>query len=426
MESIVNFFISFGLYCKEAHYGKFIFWFIPIVTLFLIWLFALGKLKLFNKKEKLKSVFLIHKAFIISSLIVAMILVAIICYCRSKNIFAEEKLELAFLISLIIAFIVPIVSFLVLREYWEKNKVNEITNQSISAYQAHNQIPFLNKSFNKNKIYYLLPFIGFLFLLFSLNSGINLISIVFDNSGSMDFSNSYTALNKTFSKLDNNNQIIITTLNGLDEHWDGKKETMNDIMDTKSSSKLKAGRNFSHPTPLDAKNNLMQVLQSNDIVYGSPICEAIWKMWLFTKEEKANTNYQNKLLILITDGDDNCIKDVNNISQIQPANGEDGKTTAWGSSKFFYDNDEFVEYFTPENTYIIDYSPGGSSVLINKFENEGATVYPAITSVDDYLDALSEVLHSFQNDKYLIAWTIAICLIFTIIGLLIFPKKIMI
>jgi hypothetical protein len=403
MNHIIQFFLNFGQYCKDAASTWSYCIFIPLATLAAIWLLTFVSLKLFLKKKKLKSVFLIHKAIIVSSLIMATILIAIICYCWSKNVFAYTHAELAFVISLFIAFLVPIVSLFMLRGYWEKTRINEITVQAISAEQAKAKNEHANKKFRKNRLFYLLPSIGFLLCLFSLNVGKNLISIVFDNSGSMT-NDSYTALVETFDKLNDNNEILITTLNGLPATWQkGQSGTMQSVMNIKSSSKIKVGKNYPFNTPLEAQGALNSILNSGEIVHGSPICEAIWKMWLFTKETKSNADYKNKLLILITDGEENLVSDI--------------KT-------FFYDDTEFAEYYTSENTHVIDYSQTGDGILIKKFEDNGANIYPAVTSKDDYLNALSEALTSFQNNPYLIAWTIAVYVLFLIIGLCITPKNI--
>jgi len=402
MNNIVQFFLKFGQYAKDAD----ILWAVlaPIITLVAIWLLTFVGLKLFDRKGRLRPVFIIHRAFTISSLITAMILVAIICYCWSKNLFAASHLELAFIISLFLAFVVPIISFLVLRSYWEKTKVNEITKQPISAEQARNNIPFINKAFHKSKFFYLLPLIGFLFLLFSLNKGQNLISIVYDNSPSMIGNNAIDALYKTFEKLDKNNEIIFTNLNNNTSELESCKRNLKDILAIKQSNKIKAGSCSIFDTPEFAKQGFKLTFEE---ALGSPICEVIWKMWLFTKENKSNTEYKNKLLIVITDGDDLLV--INDLQQ---------------NSKFLFDDTEFAEYYTPENTHIVDYSADGGGAVIKKFEESGAIIYPAVTSVDDYLTALDDALLSFQNNILLIIWTIVICVLGTIIGLVITPKKI--
>jgi hypothetical protein len=403
MDIIKDFFLNFWQYSKEAN----IFWSVltPIISLVAIWLLAFAGLKLIEKPERLRTVFMIHRVLIVSSLLVAMVLVAIICYCWTKNIIAELHLELAFIISLIFAFIVPIVSLILLRGYWEKTKVNEIIDQPVSSVQAQNNIPFINKAFNNTKFWYCLPFIGFLFLLFSMNSGKNIISIVYDNSISMDGSNAISALTQTFGKLDINNEIIFTNLNNRNADLSNCKRNIKDILAIKQSNKIKVGSCIPYNTPEEAKQNFQSTLSDAE---GSPICEVTWKMWLFTKENsKANNDYKNKLLIIITDGDDHLVKE--DLQQ---------------NSKFLFDDTEFAEFYTPEDTHIVDYSTDGNSVVIEKFRDYGATVYPAVTSVDDYLSALDDALLSFQKNIYLIVWTIVICVLGTIIGIVITPKKI--
>jgi hypothetical protein len=113
------------------------------------------------------------------------------------------------------------------------------------------------------------------------------------------------------------------------------------------------------------------------------------------------------LLIVITDGDDLLLKD-----DLQQNN------------NFLYDNTEFAEYYTPDNTHVIDYSQAGDGIVIKKFTDSGANVYPAVTSVDDFLTALNNALLPFQKNIYLIIWTIVICALGTVVGLVITPKKI--
>ena len=403
MDNIIQFFQNFGQYCLNTKDSFGFCILIPLITLSAIWFLSFLILKVFDR-EKFRTVFKIHSSLIISSLVIATVLIAFICYCWSKNAFAASRAELAFIISLTVAFIVPTISFVMLRNYWCKHKVNDIIGQPISAEQARSKIPDINKYFNKNKLYYLLPFLGFLFLLFSLNIGKNLISVVFDNSSSMDMYAATNALTKTFDKLNENNEIIFTNLNNKVTDFAGKK-TFKDIISIKQSRNIKIGSNYAYNTPREASQNFQSTILEAE---GSPICEIIWKMWLFTKETKANDNYKNKLLIIITDGDENWT----DISSLQQNN------------KFFYEDTEFADFFTPEYTHIVDYSANGNGIVIKKFEENGAMIYPAVTSVDDYLSALDDALLSFQNNIFLIVWIITICVIFTVIGLCITPKKI--
>ena len=75
--------------------------------------------------------------------------------------------------------------------------------------------------------------------MFALNSGKNIISIVFDNSGSMESKNSIEALSETFDNLGKNNEILLTTLEGLGEGSSGGKNTINEIFAIKNYSHYK-------------------------------------------------------------------------------------------------------------------------------------------------------------------------------------------
>ena len=405
MEQFLN---DFGKYCTEASYGSFWFWGIPIVTVIGIWLLTTIGLKIFRSRKKLKTAFLVNKAWIICSLIAAFVIIAIICYCWSQNIFAatSKDYRLSWLMALTIALIIPIIAFLNLRRYYNVNGIKEVTDQPITKLQYEASVPLLKRSYERIKWYYIIPAVAFLFLLFYLNKGTNLISIVFDNSGSMNTTNAESALSETFKSLEENNEIVLATLEGLSapDDVEGKKN-MNELMLVTQSAKLKAGKITQFNTPTEAYSNLSSVLNTGVTVYGSPICEAIWKIRLFIKETKANQEYKNRLLIVITDGQDNIDATLN-------------------SGKFFFDNAEFSEYFAPENTFILDYSGGNSTNFMQRAISAGCDVYPVENNKADYLDALDNALQSFKNNWNLIFWTFFTVALFTIIALLIPPKKI--
>jgi hypothetical protein len=244
--------------------------------------------------------------------------------------------------------------------------------------------------------------IGFLFLLFSLDSGKNLISIVFGNSGSMERNNSIEALSETFDNLGNNNEIVLTTLEGLGENSSGGKSTIDEILVVKNYVQLQAGNVIHFTDPITAKSGLNQITNQ---VWGSPICESIWKTYLYAKGTLVNENYKNRLLIVITDGDDN----VGNSIQY---------------SKFFFDDEEFANYYSQDKTFIIDYSDDAINPFLQKFQDAGCETYNVTNTKQEYLDALDTALNSFKSNWYLIIWTIIFTIVLAVIALLIEPKKI--
>ncbi len=396
-------FNNFGKYIKTAEYSSIEFWLFPIVTILVIWLITIIGLKIFSKRKKLKSIFIIHKAWICSSLIVATIIIGLICYWWSINFFSEKPLQLSLLISLFISLIISIISFLSLRRYFTIDNIKEIVQQPKTQNQLEETITYTKKTYRKKKLCYFILLVGFLMLFFVLNKGQNLISIVFDNSGSMESKNATEALSETFDNLDKNNEIMLTTLEGLNENSVGGKSSLNEILAIKKYSNLQAGNVVFFPDPASAKAGLNQI--SNQC-WGSPICESIWKSFLFIKETKANDNYKNKLLIIITDGVDNVSNTILN-------------------NKFFFDNQDFVEYFPQDKVFIIDYSGGAMNPFLQKFQDEGCNSYNVTNDKQDYINALDTALKPFKNNWYLIYWTIIITGLMTLIALFIQPKKIM-
>jgi len=107
---------NFSLYWKEAPFDTFLFWIIPVGTFLLIWLLTIIGLKIFRKRKRLKTVFMINRAWIIASLLIAGIVTGIICYCWTQNIFAKHPYQLSLLLSLTIAMLIPIFSLINLRK----------------------------------------------------------------------------------------------------------------------------------------------------------------------------------------------------------------------------------------------------------------------------------------------------------------------
>ena len=399
-----NFIKSFGTYFNVAQFDSISFWAFPVCTILVIWISTTIGLKIYTKRRKLKTVFIVNRAWMISSLITAGILIALICFLWSKNFFTQNPLQVSLLISLIIAMLIPVLCLLNLRNYYTQEGIKEITDQPKSVNQLASTITFVKGAFRRNKLYFIIPLFGFFFLFFYLNKGTNLISLVYDNSGSMIQANAIEAVSETFDNLQDNNEITFTTLEGFTTPDDpAGKTSMKDLMLVNKSSILKGGNVVSFNNPMEAKSGLSQ---ASNTCWGSPICESIWKNFLFIKETKVNQTFKNKLLIVITDGKDYFDESLK-------------------SGKFFFDDKSFAEYFPVENVFIIDYSGGISSSFVQRCQSAGCDIYPAENNKQEYLDALDNALQSFKNNWYLIYWTILIFLLFSIIGLFIQSKKIL-
>lgn len=399
MEDFLN---SFGKYIKATEFNSFEFWAYPISTLLLIWIISTVGLKIFTKRKTVKTIFVIHSAWICSSLFVATILIGLICYRWSVNYFSEKPLQLSLLISLFISLLIPLLSFISLRSFFTTDNLKEIVTQPKTPNHLDKIISDTKKVYRRKKLCYLMLFAGFLFLLFALNKGQNLISIVYDNSGSMENSNAVQAISETLDNLDKNNEIILATLDGLGENSSGAKNSLNEILAITNFAKLQGGNVVSFTDPVSAKNGLNQL---SNPCWGSPICETIWKSFLFIQTTKANNTYKNKIMVIITDGDDNI-----------------GNTIPAG--RFFFDVEIFSDCFSPNDVFIVDYSAGSANPFLQKFNESGSESFNVSNNKQDYLDALDNALNSFKNNWYLIYWTVIITVIMTLIALLIEPYKI--
>lgn len=405
IHSMTDFFKSFSIFCKEAEYSSIMFWAFPICALLFIWLLTTISVKIFSKRKKLKTVFIIHRAWIINSLIAAGILIGLICFWWSRNYFSKHHYQLSLLISLTIAMLIPVFAIVNLRSYYSPEGIKEITDQPKTAHQLNAVIVLTKKAFTTNKFYFIIPLLGFLLLFFYLYKGTNLISLVYDNSESMQQTTAIDALSETFDNLDKNNEVILTTIEGYQETDQPPvvKTSMKEIMSVSKISNLKGGNVVAFATPADAKNGLTQI---SNICYGSPISESIWKTYLYIKQTKGNQEFSKKLLIVMTDGADNLLAE------------------SLKSGNFFFNDEDFAEYFPSENVFIIDYSQGASTPFMQRCMDSGCDVYPAENNKQAYLDALDNALQSFKNNWFLIYWTILIYILFTTIALLIAPKKI--
>lgn len=398
-----DFFSTFLIYFKKAAFDSVEFWLYPLITIFLIWFLTVFSLKIVKKRKHFKTVFEIHSAWITASLIVATIIIGLTSYLWTINYFSQKSIQLALLLSLFIALLIPVISFFSLRKYFTKDDLKEIINQPKTQNQLNASVTLTKQQFKKIKTFYLVLPLGFLVLLLTLNKGQNLISIVFDNSGSMQNNSSIAALSDTFENLELNNEIVLTSLEGLSENAIGGKNSINEIIATTDYSKLQAGNVVSYSDPISAKNGLINI--ASTAVWGSPISESIWKSFLFIKATKTNTIYKNKVLIIITDGVDQVESTIN-------------------ANKFFFDNDEFSNYFPSDKVFIIDFSESANNPLLEKFSAAGANLINVENQKEQYLDALNNALGSFTNNWYLVIWMAVITAIMTVIALFIEPKKI--
>jgi hypothetical protein len=394
-----DFLHSIVVFWKEAAFQSWQFWIWPVGTLLLIYLLTVISSKMLKYPAPFKTTFKIFSSLINSALVVSTIIIAVICYEWTKNYFSDHHYELALLLSLVIGLLVAVIGFYNLSRYYTQNRLKHLVGLPLTPLTEGNWLLQAKKAFRRLHFRFLFPILGFLLLLFVLNEPTNLIHIVYDNSTSMKSLNAINALSATFDKLSPNNKIILTTLE-IEGGNEAEKHSMKGIMSTDNSGALKAGRITMFNTPAEAKNGLNQLSESPT---GSPICESIWKTYLFSKEIKDADQYDNKVLIVITDGEDDLIQSL-------------------AQGKFFFDDDQFTAFFPPERIFIINYLSSGSNSFFDRFQQQNVDVAPA-TNENDYLDALNNALGKYKQNWNLIFWTILIYAIAALSTLFIQPQR---
>ena len=395
-----EFFKSIVEFCKLAAVGSLVFWLIPLFTLFSIWALSAVQLKVINREQRNKSLFLIHRSSIVSALVAATLLIGLTCFWWTSNYFSQHHLEISLLFSLVLALGIALISLIRLSSYFTQSRIKQIQPLPKTQSQAQLAYNMGKRSFNAAKYYFLLPTLGFLLLLLLLIVHNNLINIVFDNSSSMSTRNGISALAKTFDKLQDNNEIILTTVDGLNDDRSLEKPNMGEIMKATSTTSLKGGNVSFFNTPEEAKTGVNSIDTHPNV---SPICESIWKSYLYLKENKGEKNYKNTVMVVITDGFDDI-------------------TESLKTGKFFYDNEGFTDTFPADKVIIIDYSNGANTPFMQRFNDAGCYIYNAENSEAAYLEGLDRALESFKNNWNLIYWTLFIFLVFAITSIFIQPK----
>ena len=270
------------------------------------------------------------------------------------------------------------------------------------------------KIFNTLKLFLFIPLIGFLFLFFILQKDYNLISFVFDNSGSMNSppANNSTgqnkkniatvALKKTFDNLDSYNHIILTTIEPGQQNVNDAQNTIDEITQNRSISDLR-GKYVFFDNPKQASHQFINQISAEEI-YGSPITEIMWQNFLFTKEISYSFDYNNKMLFVITDGEDQIHNDY----------------------YFFCVIDEFNQLFNEDNIVFIDIEGNVETGNINNFFSNAMNCNYSVedgSTADDYFIALDRMLKPFNNNWFFVYWILSICIVCELIIFFINPKK---
>ncbi|WP_254410984.1 hypothetical protein [Dyadobacter diqingensis] len=380
------------------------FWFPVILTFLHILGLTFTLLKLISrgdKPEKINylTVFIIHRAFIWACCLVAMGWVAYICWYWTSHLYGQNHREFAHLLCLILSLAVALAGYISLRKYYSRETLRAIMPVARTYNEAEQRSTFARKGFGTLKLASLTPFLGFLLLLLLLKTSRSIIVIFLDNSPSMELGLALgqQALSKTFSELPANTEIVLAS---FPAKISGKPAVnVDDILrKEKTSGLLVSSQEFANPVDADG------YLRGITIGDGSPITEAIWDLFLTLKASRDQTVYDNRKLLIVTDGGDAYTSE-----------------TANRSKKFLCSKPSFEEFFNSIDVHMISIN-NDAGRFFEDARNCGYDIQDG-NSLDSYTAAVDDALGTLTRDWNFIWWMLILLGIFGVSCLIIYPAS---
>ena len=356
-----------------------------VLVLATLSIFLLTKLLLFTKREtqrqerdQKRMVFHVLETALLAYSIVMTVVIGLMSYYWSNGYYEQTNQEGVHLLTVLLLLIFPLGICWQMRSLFKGENRRDLFGQPLSSKQEQRRLNFSMELFRKRKLWVLLPALGFLLLAVMQKSSRNLVSIVLDTSYSMSLpgtsgeiplENGKYALASNINSLGDNTDFIITTFS------DGEElDNMYKVLSISNYESL-LGHNMFFTG--QEKAGLLNYLSSLDVVAGSsPICETIWKNFLFTREQELIYEYDEIVSIVVTDG-----------KGVLPANQID---------QFFCAASDYDEFFSPERVNIINLSEDFTNELIQQATDCGYLIEDGFDS-QNYLASLDKILADFKK-----------------------------
>lgn len=368
----------------------------------LLWLlsFILVHLARSDREHWLKA-FVLYRNWFLASTILSAVTIGIIasldCSSRNQDFIFNSNAFSKFNLLMLLVYASGVAAF----RYWRwtktlgKNQLHEVAGVAITANSREIAYLFLKRQINNWRWILLLPLLSFLLILPCLLKKEKVfLAIVLDTSTSMNepIANGKQVLAEALYQLNVECEYLITTLQP------GTVTNMLELMRETDPKKIAGiSRAFSStPEAIDYIASDRVKAENPD----SPIAEAIWKTYLTatTSEMILSGNYQKRALIVVSDGGDN-VKELNT---------------------FFCFDDNFNEFFSPEDVLMVDVHKAEDELVASPFFNasqECGYVVGSGSDYDSYSNAVMSLIGSISKKPPF--WTIWASLVFVLTSLLV-------
>ncbi|MGY8687881.1 MAG: hypothetical protein ACKVHP_09120, partial [Verrucomicrobiales bacterium] len=346
--------------------------------------------------------FNLWRAWLVAGCITAFLLVAWITFVSRRGEAFRTNYELPTLISFTMAMLCPVIALVKLRASFTRQKLKNLAGQTHTPREESRTVTSLRRAFRRAKVWLLLPLLGLAVLFIPGLSKPSLVSILLDNSGSMEepIAQAREILHTILPQFPNKSKFVITTFD-RDASINSIEELMNV---TAGQIDSLSGSVQAFMNPADAISHIEGV--STD--QGSPICEGIWKTYLDINQQDP-LQFPNRLFLIITDGKDKRL------------------SFSDQNTQFFNMDEGFATVFPDDMVHFIDVrlegeNGGAGEGLFRAAESAGMN-YNDAQDPEVYQSVLKGLLSPWTVDKDLVFITVLVFAFSAFLALFISPKR---
>lgn len=388
-------------YFTQSSYNDPGFWIYPAGALALVYVLAVLLIKQRNAASPNSRMLHILSNLVLAGVITSAITGGLGLFFWATGRYQAEPLQLSHLLSLALALGVSVWALSSLAGQQTQEDFKNLVEQPKTQFERDRSVKLVRNSYSKLKTFaWLIPLAAALALLpLFYQQKEKLLCFVIDNSFSMEqpLQMGKNALSRTIQQFKEDTHVTLS-------YFDNREvvTSLGQLLATQSSSGL-AGTVISFEA--DRTSALNQVQAIPIAGKGSPICELIWKTYLFAKDASVERNYDEKYLVLITDCVENVISD------------ED-------LTGFLCDSPEFEEFFQSANVRVVQLEdrnfthPNGQNLdsggkLLDKAQACGYTILDG--SLSSYDESIDTIANEVTNDYVFPIWVVILYVLYALI-----------